>query len=114
MSHLLKQFGLVIKHGKTEVFHFSRSQGIFNPPPLDLSILGGPMLYSKESWRYLGFIFNRKLFFHQHIDFYVNKTISMVKNMKMLGNLLRNLIPSQKHLLYRSCILPIVLYRFPL
>jgi len=32
--------------------------------------------------------------------------------MKMLRNLLRGLIPSQKHLLYRLCILFITLYRF--
>jgi len=49
MSHLLKQFGLVIEHKKTEVFHFSRSQGIFNPSLLDLSILEEPVLFSKES-----------------------------------------------------------------
>ena len=41
---LLIDFGLVIKHSKTEIFHFSRSQGLFNPSPLDLSPLGGPIL----------------------------------------------------------------------
>jgi len=46
MSLLLGQFGLFIKYRKTEVFHFSRLQGVFNPPPLNLSILGGPILYS--------------------------------------------------------------------
>ena len=49
MSSLLKQFSLVIKHRKTEVFHFSRSYGVFNPPPLDLTTLRGPILHSKES-----------------------------------------------------------------
>ena len=44
LSKLLDSFGLAIKHSKTEIFHFSRSQGTFNPPPLDLSILGGPIL----------------------------------------------------------------------
>ena len=36
----------------------------------------------------------------------------MVKSMKMLGNLSRSLIPSQKHLLYRACVLPTILYDF--
>ena len=94
ISHLFEQFGLVIKYRKTEVFHFSRSQGIFNPSPLDLSFLGGPVLHPKESWRYLRFIFNRKLFFHQNIDFYTNKAIFTVKSMKMLGNSSRGLILS--------------------
>ena len=44
LSKLLDSFGLVIEHSKTEVFHFSRSQGSFNPPPLDLSMIGGPIL----------------------------------------------------------------------
>ena len=44
LSKLLDSFGLAIKHSKTETFHFSRSQNAFNPHPLDLSILGGPIL----------------------------------------------------------------------
>ena len=36
---ILERFGLIMEHGKIEVFHFSRSHGLFNPPPLDLSTL---------------------------------------------------------------------------
>ena len=49
MSWLLKQFGLVIKHGKIEVFHFSRSYKVFNTPLLDLTTLGDPIFYPKEN-----------------------------------------------------------------
>ena len=114
MSSLLEHFGLVIEHGKTEVFHFSRVHGAFNPLSLDLTILRGLILCPKETGYYLGFIFNRKLTFQQHINFYTNKAISTIKSMKMLGNLLGGLISSQKYLLYKSCILPIPLYGFPL
>ena len=48
-SNLLLKFGLTIKHSKTEVFYFSRLFGAFNPSPLDLSILGGPILYPKKT-----------------------------------------------------------------
>ena len=34
----------------------------------------------------------------------------MVKSMKLLGNLSYSLVPQQKHLIYRSCVLPITLY----
>jgi len=44
LSKLLDSFGLVIEHSKTETFNFSRSQGIFNPPPLNLLPLGGLIL----------------------------------------------------------------------
>jgi len=114
MSFLLDQFSLVIEHGKTEIFHFSMAHGIFNLPPLDLSSLGGPILYPKETLCYLRFIFDRKLTLWQHINFYANKIISTVKCMNLLGNSLRSLIPNQKHLLYRIYVLSIALYGFPL
>jgi len=58
LLNLLSDFGLVIEYGKTEVFHFNRSHGAFNPPPLNLSSLGGPILHPKDSWKYLGFFFD--------------------------------------------------------
>ena len=112
MSNLLDKFGLIVEHLKNEVFHFSRSYGPFNPPPLDLSLLGGPILTPKNSWKYLSFIFNRKLTFHQHIDFYSNKVLSSVKCIKLLGNSSHCITPIQRWLLYRSCVLPIALYSF--
>ena len=112
VSNLLLKFGLIVEHSKTEVFYFTRSQSSFNPPPLDLSSIGGPILYPKDFWKYLRFIFNRKLLFHQHINFFSNKAISTVKCMKILRNLVQGLNPYQKCLLYRSCILLIALYRF--
>ena len=114
LTKLLDSFSLVIEHSKTEIFHFSWSQRVFNPPPLDLFLIGGPILQPKDSWRYLGFIFNRKLSFHKHIDFYANKAISTVKCMKLLENSSWDINPLQKQLLYRCCILPIALYSFQL
>ena len=86
LSKLLIDFGLVIEHGKTEVFYFNRLHRIFNFPTLDLTSLRGPSLCPQDTWKYLGFFFNQKLMFHQHIDYYLNKAISMVQCMKLLGN----------------------------
>ena len=58
ISSLLRKFELIMKHGKIEVFHFSRSHGVFNPSSLDFMPLGDPVLYPKNIWYYLGFIFN--------------------------------------------------------
>ena len=55
---LLMKCGLVVEHGKTDIFHISRSHRAFNPPPLDLSVLRGSVLLPKETWRYLDFIFD--------------------------------------------------------
>ena len=46
---LLEQFGLIIEYRKTENFHFSKLHEVFNPPPLDLNILGGPVLCPKDT-----------------------------------------------------------------
>jgi len=47
ISSLLMRFELVVKHGKTEVFHFSRLHGVFNPPLLNLTAIGGSILLPK-------------------------------------------------------------------
>ena len=49
LSNLLDSFGLIIEHAKNEVFHFNRSHGVFDPPPLDLSPLRGHTLHPKET-----------------------------------------------------------------
>ena len=114
LSNILTDFGLVIEYRKTEIFHFNRSHRKYNPPSLDLTPLGGPILHPKDSWKYLGFFFDRKLTFRQHLDFYSNKVMSMVKCMKLLGNSSRGISSLQKRQLYRCCILLIALYRFQL
>ena len=49
ISSLLIKFGLVVEHGETEVFYFSRSHDVFNPPLLDLIPIGGPVLLLKTT-----------------------------------------------------------------
>ena len=114
LTKLLDKFSLIIEHSKTEIFHFNRLHGFFNPPPLDLSTIRGLTLYPKDSWKYLGFIFDKKLTFHQYINHYLNKAISMVKCMKLLGNLSQGINLIQKHLLYRCYALSITLYSYQL
>ena len=63
VSSLLEKFDLILEYGKTEVFHFSRLCRVFNPSPLNLLDIGSPSLIPKDMWRYLGFIFDRKLSF---------------------------------------------------
>jgi len=104
LSNLLSDFSLVIEHGKTEIFHFNRLHRVFNPPLLDLSPLGGPILHLKNTWKYLGFLFDRKLTFRQHLNFYANKVLSTTKCMKLLGNSSCRISSLQKCQLYRCCI----------
>ena len=110
---ILTDAGLVIEHNKSEVFHFTRAQNPPNPS-IDLTSIRGPILHLKPIWRYLGFFFDQKLNFHHHVHHYATKCLSTLNTMKMLGNFSRGLLPTQKHLLYRTCIVPIALYGFQL
>jgi len=47
-SSLSERFKLMIEYGKTEVFHFSRLYGVFNPSLLDLSSIRGLLLCPKN------------------------------------------------------------------
>jgi len=113
ISKIFSDAGLVMEHSKSEVFHFTRA---YNPPDpsIDLTLVGGPILHPKPIWRYLGFFFDRKLNFHHYVHHYATKSLSTLSAMKMLGNLSRGLLPTQKCLLYRTCIIPIALYGFQL
>jgi len=101
---LFDQFGLIVKYEKSEIFYFSRLIKNFKLFSLDLTSLEDPILWLKNTWKYLGFIFDRKLSFQQHIHFYSNKALSIVKDMKMLGNSTSGLLPFHKQLLCKICV----------
>jgi len=82
---LIASFGLVMEYDKSEIFYFSRAHKDSNPK-LDLSTIGASIFRPKTYWRYLGFYFDRQLFFKKHIQFYFTKALTTVKAMGMLGN----------------------------
>ncbi|CAA7270783.1 unnamed protein product [Cyclocybe aegerita] len=111
---LFVAFTLVLEHDKTELFHFSCRQDAYNPS-LDLGYAphtSAMPLKPKTYWRYLGFYFDRRLTFHEHIHYYATKAFTTVQAMHMLGNSTRGLLPKQRHLLYRSCVVPIATYGY--
>ena len=89
---LFDQVRLIVKHRKSEIFHFSRLTKNSNPFLLNLILLESSILQLKNTWKYLSFIFDRKLSFHQHIHFYSFKTLSIIKNIKMLDNSMSSLL----------------------
>ena len=112
ISSLFDQFGLKIEYNKSEVFHFSRLTTKIEPLLLDLRPVGNSLFKPKDMWWYLGFFFDKKLSFWHHIHYYANKVLSTIKDIKMLSNFIRGLSLVHKHLLYRTCVLSITLYRF--
>ena len=49
LTKLLEKFSLIVEHSKTEIFHFNRSQEVFNSPSLNLTLLGGSILQPNDS-----------------------------------------------------------------
>jgi len=113
MSKILINTGLIIEHSKTELFYFTK--GRYPPNPfIDLLLVGGPIISPKPIWRYPGLYFDHRLNFNYHMHFYATKCLFTLSTMKILENSSRDLLSIQKYLLYRTCILPIILYRFQL
>jgi len=48
ISSILSKYDLIIEHGKTDVFHFTRSHETYNPPALNLTPIDSPLLLPKE------------------------------------------------------------------
>jgi hypothetical protein len=71
---------------------------------------GDTSLKHKLTCCYLGFFFDHKLLFKEHIQFYTTKALTTVRAMGMLGNSVWGVIPAHKRLLYRSCIVPVMTY----
>ena len=116
LLHLFVAIGLVLEHSKTEYFIFDHSHSNYSPP-IDLGYApytGKNILKPNLYWKYLGFYFDCKLLFHDHVHYYSTKALSSVKAMKMLGSSTQGLPPREKHLLYRSCVLPIATYGYHL
>jgi hypothetical protein len=117
ITTLFTDFGLVMEHSKTELFHFALKSNDYESanPTLDLGFApftGTTPLIPKRIWRYLGIFFDRNLTFCEHVKHYATKSISTVRSMKILGNSSRGLTPKQKCLLYILCVQPIATYGF--
>ncbi|CAA7270141.1 unnamed protein product [Cyclocybe aegerita] len=113
---LFVAFALILEHDKTKLFHFSHRCDAYNPS-LDLGYAphtGNTPLKPKTYWRYLGFYFDCRLTFHEHVRYYATKAFTTVQAMRMLRNSTRGLLPKQRRLLYRSCVVPIATYGYRL
>jgi hypothetical protein len=69
VHNAFSSLGLILEHNKSKVFHFSHVQR-FSNPAIDLGFAPydeATPLKPKPIWRYLGFFFDRKLLFQEHV-----------------------------------------------
>ena len=84
-------------------------------PALSFSFQGRDYtIMPSENWRYLGFFFDSFLKFDYHIKHCTNKAFSSLHACSMLGNSSGGLGPWSRALVFKACILPILLYGLPL
>jgi hypothetical protein len=113
------KIGLVLEPAKTELMHFAPylldrlGKPIYNGayPAMDLGVApftGDTLLRPSLVWRYLGFFFDPKLSFSAHVDFYVNKALSTLKALRMLGNSVKGLDSRNRALVYKVAAFPIL------
>jgi hypothetical protein len=104
MHEIFTAAGLVMEHDKNELFHFTRA-GTGWDRPIDLSFapfMDETPLKPKKFWRYLGFFFDHKLTFQEHVRYYTTKSFTTVMAMRMLGNSAWGLSPKTNG----CCIVP--------
>ncbi|KXN84440.1 hypothetical protein AN958_12605 [Leucoagaricus sp. SymC.cos] len=114
LTELFQDFGLILKHKKSEVFNFSYVHNNANPP-INLGFApftSSSPLCPKPYWRYLGFYFDQQLNFKEHVCYWSTKALSTVCSMCILGNSIQGLTPHQKRILYRSCVIPVTTYGY--
>jgi hypothetical protein len=95
---LTQSRGLVLKHSKSEGFHFSWKHSDSNT---DINLGYAPYtratpLHPGTTWRYLGFFFDCALTFQDHVKCYMNKALTTVRAMLALSNSVRGLQPKHK------------------
>lgn len=117
LTNDLSRLGLGVEPDKLELMHFikPRSTSISEHHPLGPDLVvdidnATTRLRPQASMRYLGFFFDPKLSFRQHIKIYTTKACSTVHAYRMLGNSVRGMAPPDRRRLFISNILPIALY----
>jgi hypothetical protein len=95
---LTQSMGLVLKHSKSEGFHFSQKHGDSNPD-IDLGYApytGATPLHPSTTWQYLGFFFDCALTFQEHVKHYTKKALTTMRAMLALRNSVHGLWPKHK------------------
>jgi len=102
--------GMSIDPDKCDLMHFSWRRGETNPP-LKTTLYGKPLVViPPSSIRWLGFHLDRKLSFRHHVSLLTKKGKAIVSGLKVLGNTVAGISPSNLRLLYKTVIIPAITY----
>jgi len=95
---------------KCDLMHFSWRRGETNPP-LKTTLYGKELtITAPSSIRWLGFHLDRKLSFRHHVSLLAKKGKAIVAGLKVLGNTVAGISPSNLRLLYKTVVVPAITY----
>jgi len=102
--------GMSIDPDKCDLMHFSWRRGETNPP-LKTTLYGKELtITAPSSIRWLGFHLDRKLLFRHHVSLLAKKGKAIVAGLKVLGNTVAGISPSNLRLLYKTVVVPAITY----
>ena len=108
---ILDHIGLTIDPDKCDLMHFSWRQGDSSNPTQKTKLYGKEVrITPPASIRWLGFHLDRKLSFHHHVNLLASKGDAIVQGLRVLGNSIDGISPSNLRLLYNTVVIPAITY----
>jgi hypothetical protein len=111
----LHNVGMPVDKGKCNAMHFTRKRGLgslaFRPKMPNREKLH---ITAQKNMRWLGFFFDRQLFWTQHVDIMCNRAMSKVHGLKILGNSVKGMHLDNHRQLFNTIIIPVLTYSVPL
>ena len=108
---ILTRIGMTINPDKCDLMHFSWQHGDTSSPSITTTLYGkGITITPPSSIRWLGFHLDRKLSFRHHVNLLAKKGHAIVCGLKVLGNTIEGISPSNLQLLYKTVVVPAITY----
>jgi ribonuclease HI len=115
---MLRAIGLDADRTKFDLMHFTRARQPENSP-ITLTLQYGEEapesvpVFPKITMRWLGVFFHRKLDWHTHVKTMANRARSIVAGLRLLANTVRGISLANARLLYKTVVLPVLLFASP-
>lgn len=112
---LFGSIGMSLDPDKLDLMHFSwRTRPKGTPdrsPPLVTKIGDLPItLHVPPVIRWLGFYLDRKLMFNRHVEIMCARVNNVVTGLQVLGNTIKGMDQVHLHLLFKTCVVPVLTY----
>ena len=110
----LRSAGLAPDMDKRELMHYTRAASPALPPIVLRERAGNlTTIHPRETVRWLGVHFDRKLSFNHHVGVLAGRAATAAGRLSMLANTVRGLTQINVRKLFNSCVKPILTYAAP-